>query len=358
VAMVYNRPAQRAHRPSVEPSQIGPSRIEPHRMSDVKHTPEAVAAALQLSDPEPEVDLGAFARFLAHNKWLIAAFVLLITLFAGIYAWTATPIYRAETVLKPSADEGESGLGALGQFSGLASLAGVKMGGGTDNAATALATLDAYSFLSRFIEDQDLLPVLFADRWDADRQAWDPDAGDRPPGMWNAVNKFRNILYLYTDRDTGLVTLSIEWRDREAAAHWANLLVQRVNAYLREGAIRDARESIEYLNREYAGTVNMDVRAAISHLLERQLEQITVANVRKEYVFKVIDPAIPPPANKFVKPKRTVLLGVGVLLGAVLGVLAALVRASFAQARRAPHEADARAAAAAASPGASGATPG
>jgi uncharacterized protein involved in exopolysaccharide biosynthesis len=326
-------------------------------MSDVKYTPEALAA-LHRQEREPDVDVGAFARFLAYNKWLLAGCVLVTAGCAGVYAWTATPIYRAETVLKPITDQGESGLGTLNQFSGLASLAGVKMGGGTDNTATALATLDANSFLSRFIEDQHLLPVLFANRWDAERQAWDPDAGDQPPTMWDAVQKFRNILSLYPDKDTGLVTLSIEWRDREAAARWANLLVERVNAHLRAGAIRDAEDSIEYLNREYAGTVNMDVRAAIGHLLERQLEQITLANVRKEFVFKVIDPAIPPPPGKFVKPKRTVLLGVGVLLGAVLGVLAALVRASFASARRAPHEADARGPAPAPSPGASGTTPG
>jgi len=316
-------------------------------MSDVKYTPEAVAAALRLQEREPEVDLGTFARFLARNKWLIVGFALVTTVCAGVYAWTATPIYRAETVLKPIADQGDSSLGGLDQFSGLASLAGVKMGGGTDNTATALATLDAYSFLSRFIEDQDLLPVLFADRWDADRQAWDPDAGDRPPGMWDAVNKFRDILYRYTDKDTGLVTLSIEWRDREAAARWANLLVERVNAHLREDAIRDAEDSIEYLNREYAGTVNMDVRAAIGHLLERQLEQITLANVRKEYVFKVIDPAIPPPANKFVKPKRTVILAFGILLGTLLGVLAAVIR-SFVAATLRP---EAAAAAGAPAPG-------
>ncbi len=51
------------------------------------------------------------------------------------------------------------------------------------------------------------------------------------------------------------------------------------------------------------------------------------ANVNKEYAFKVIDPALVP--EQAVKPKRALILVLGVMLGFMLGCAQALIRAAI-----------------------------
>lgn len=284
---------------------------------------------------DPEIDPGELLRFLAREKWLIVALVLVVTGCAAGYAWLTTPIYRAEALVKPAELQDAGGAaGSIGPLSGLSALSGLNLGARGRQTGTALATLDSHAFLSRFIEEGQLLPILFAGLWDADRKAWSSELDGEPPTLWQGVQRFRRILHVVRDEENGLVTVAIEWKDRDLAARWANLLVERLNRHLRADAIRDTRRSIAFLDRELADTSNVDLRAAIGRLLERQYEEIMLMNVQEDYAFKVIDPAVAPPAGKSVKPNRKVILAFGILLGTLLGVLAAVTHAFVAAALR------------------------
>ena len=121
------------------------------------------------------------------------------------------------------------------------------------------------------------------------------------------------------------MTLTILWRDREQAAKWANLLVERVNRDLRQRAIAESEASIAYLNSELAKTSAVELRQSLFRLFENQTKTIMFARVRAQYAFKVIDPAFVPDADKFVRPKRLAMI----LIGALAGVMAGLVLVAF-----------------------------
>ena len=143
-------------------------------------------------------------------------------------------------------------------------------------AATRTSTsqyLNSSNFTGRFIEDEKLLPVLFADRWDPAKGRWTVESPEDVPTLADGVRMFdRTIRSVQEDRRTGIVKLSIVWTDREVAAHWANLLVQRVNRDLRQRAIEESQASINYLNAELAKTNVIELREAIYRLLENQLK--------------------------------------------------------------------------------------
>ena len=64
----------------------------------------------------------------------------------------------------------------LGQFGGLASLAGVNLGGGANNdTEVSLAVLRSREFTEAFIRDRNLLPLIFEECWDADANRWKGD---------------------------------------------------------------------------------------------------------------------------------------------------------------------------------------
>ena len=80
---------------------------------------------------DDEIDLRELFATLWRGKWII---ILVTTVFAVVgvfYALSQPNIYQSSVLLAPAQDEG--GAGVSGQLGGLASLAGISLGGGGSN---------------------------------------------------------------------------------------------------------------------------------------------------------------------------------------------------------------------------------
>ena len=268
-------------------------------------------------------------RFLLTYKWIIAGITLLSMALSAAIAFNMTPIYRAEVLMALANEEQtKGGLSALaGQFGGLASLAGVDLGGGSGTKNEAIATLKSRAFTEKFIKDENLLPVLFEEKWDNENHRWLESDQATVPSMWSAYELFNGIRSIAEDTKTGLITLRIEWKDPVLAARWANLLVYRVNELLRAGAIDQAQRSIDYLKRELAKTSVVELQQGIYRLIEGQVNRIMLANVRDDYTFRLVDPAVVPMEK--VWPKRKLIVVIGGISGFVLGLTLAFLSSLF-----------------------------
>ncbi len=285
--------------------------------------------------PAREIDFVDLWRVLARRRWTIVLVATLVAAGAIAAAFLMTPVYRAQVLLAPVIDEpAAGGLAALaGQFGGLASLAGIEVPG-SGNTEEAVAMLRSRQLTTAFIEDESLLPVLFAGSWDETAGAWRDD--DDIPTMDDAYELFdEDIREVTHDTKTGLVTLSIEWTDPQLSADWANALVDRVNTAMRERAIDEADRNVFYLERELQKTGIVELQAAIYRLIESQISNRMLANTRDEYSFKVIDPAVRSDDDNFVRPQRLPMVALGVVLGLVAGVIAAFFADFLVRAREA-----------------------
>jgi uncharacterized protein involved in exopolysaccharide biosynthesis len=258
-----------------------------------------------------------------RKRLLVLACVVLCAALATAAAFMMTPKYRAQVVMVPVKGDNVSGAlsGALGQLGGLASLAGVSLPGG-GNKDENLSFLTSRDFLARFIQEENLLPVLFDKRWDGSRGKWDVDDPEDIPTISDGVRFLdEHVRSVQEERRTGIITLSILWKDRELAARWANLMVERANRDLRQRAIRDADASKEYLSRELGKTDVVELRQSIYRLIESQIKTIMLASVRPEYAFKVIDPAVAPDPTDRVRPKRLAMIVLGALAGGTVALI-------------------------------------
>jgi uncharacterized protein involved in exopolysaccharide biosynthesis len=288
-------------------------------------------AALQ----DEEMDLWEVAgRLWAGRRWVIGAAVV-STLAFIVVALMMTPFYKAQTVLVPAQHEGGmmGSLGStLGQLGGLASLAGVNLGGSGPQTEEALAVLRSREFTERFLQDHDMLPILFADKWDTERKQW--REGKKVPSLSDANRFFhKKVRSIAQDKKTGLVTVSIEWSDPKLAAQWANDLVARLNAEMRQRAIVSSDASMKYLQKELTDTIAIDTRQAINRLVETTVNQRMFANVTEEYSFRVVDRALPPDLDDKVRPQRAIIAGGGLMLGLIIGAAIALIQAAVAERR-------------------------
>lgn len=288
-----------------------------------------------------EISLQQVWRTLDRFRGLIIATTAAGIVTAAAVAWFTTPVYRVDVLLAPvDVESGGALSGVASQFGGLAALAGVDLRGNSSGKDEAVALLRSRALAGQLIEANDLLPVLFADEWDDSAKAWRTDDPDEVPTLWDAYQLFDDdIRFVNENPKAGLVTLAVEWKDPGLAKSWADQLVQRVNRETRERAIREAERSLSYLNQQLQKTEVVELRQAIFGLIENQTKQMMLANVREDYAFKVIDPAIVPDLDDPIRPRPLLLVALGATGGLLLGVLIALLlgaRSGFESPTRRP----------------------
>ena len=279
-----------------------------------------------VADPQEE-EAHDLATFIAE-LWAAWRLLLATTIIGGLLALGVAllmrPVFRAQALVAPVTPQSGSGVGgALREIGGLAALAGLDLGVAGGRKQEYLATLSSPGLARDFIESENLLPILYADRWDPQAKRWRPDK--KPPTLGQAVKRLINgVISIEDDHRTGLVTVTVDWYSPQLAAQWANGIVELANDRLRTEAIHTAQNSLEYLDKELAKTNVVEIRQAIYRLTEQQVNNAMLANVQREYAFRFIDRAVPPEI-KF-SPKRAVMGAVGAALGLFVGVLMVYLR--------------------------------
>jgi uncharacterized protein involved in exopolysaccharide biosynthesis len=276
-------------------------------------------------DEEAVIDLHGLVIKLARKRWWLLGSVVAVTVAFAVAAFVMTPVYRAVTVLVPAGTERSSGAfgSAMGQLGGIAALAGINVGSADSETEEALAVLRSRQFTERFIIDKNLVPKLFADKWDAANSRWKAKLAPTPARAYHYFH--RKIRGIGQDKKTGLVTVQIDWTDPGEAAAWSNELVQRLNKEMRARAVARADAYVQYLEKELEVTTTVETRNAIGRLIEAQIKQRMLALVSEEYAFRVVDKALPSDQDDPVRPNRPLMLIAGLLTGLVIGVLLVLL---------------------------------
>ncbi len=305
--------------------------------------------------PQDEIDLVELWHAIWSQKWKVIFITLVFAVGSVIFALYQPNMYKSEALLAPAGDDkSSSGLGALaGQFGGLASLAGVNLAsGGSNKTEEALAILKSREFITQFVRKNNILiplfalqPVRFSKGVALDPSIYDESTNTwvrvvqapytAEPTDWEIYKTFSKILTVSTDKQTGLVTVAIEWYVPEQAQHWVTLLIKGLNEHIKNRDVSEAQKSIAFIREKIKEVSLVDMQAIFFNLIEAQGKTIMLAEVRDEYAFRTIDPAVIPLEKS--KPKRALICVLGTLLGGMLGVLMALVF-YFVKKRSDPHQ--------------------
>ena len=288
---------------------------------------------------DDEIDLLELLKVLWDSKLEILATTAVAAFISVIYALSQPNIYQAEALLAPSGDEGPGGISRLaGQFGGLASLAGVSLKDeGVNKSELGLEVLESRKFVREFVERHKILPQLMAvDYWDPETRELKLDADiydvkskawldkDGPPSNHSIYKTFIESLVLEVETGSKFVRIGFKHRSPDIAAEWTGLVVKDLNDALRRQDINEAESSIAYLRKQIASSPLADLRNLFYELIQSQTETMMLANVREEYVFKTIDPAIVP-ENKS-EPKRALICILGTFFGGLFALIYVLGR--------------------------------
>lgn len=305
-----------------------------NNLNNPKYTSEQIVA-------DDEIDLRELFKVIWQGKWVVIVITALFAAASVFYAINQPNIYKSEVLLAPAEEQKNSGL--AGQLGGLASLAGVNIGGGSSNKSQlAIEVLKSRNFISEFIKKHDILVDLMAAKeWDSksnqvvynkdlynfDSKKWvrKVNAPFEPkPSMQEAYKVFIGKSQFISNEDSGMLVASFEHVSPFIAQQWVSWLVEDINEVMKKRDVAEAQRSSEFLENQLKKTRIADIRVVLYKLIEEQTKTIMFANVRDEYVFKTIDPAIVPEQKS--KPARAMICILGTMLGGMLSVLIVFVR--------------------------------
>ncbi len=315
-----------------------------------KHETSTQPAMETVHYPDDEIDLRELLGTLWRGKWIILFTTLVFAVAGAAYALSKPNIYQASVLLAPAQSEGGSG-GISGQLGGLASLAGINLGGGGSNKTVmAKEVLQSRAFLTDFIHRYSLsVPLMAVKGWNTENQNWqidreiynpetntwleDEEGKSQKPTDWDMINKFKQEhLSVSENAETGMVTLKINSQSPTVAKEWAEKLVLDINEHMRQEDVREAEARIAYLEGKLSETPIAGMQQVFYQLIESETRTVMLANAQDEYVFKTVDPAVVPQEKS--EPKRALIAILGTLLGGMIGIFIVFILAFVRSARR------------------------
>jgi LPS O-antigen subunit length determinant protein (WzzB/FepE family) len=290
---------------------------------------------------DDEIDLRELFMVLWAGKIKIVAITAVFAVASVIYALSVPNQYKATALLAPAQSSGGGLSGALGQLGGLASLAGVSIGGGEGSEAQiAQEIMKSWNFIEAFIADNDLAVELFAaegwrkgsnelkindDVYDSQNKQWllENESGVvGPPSSWNLFKTFSERLAVSEDKKSGLVSVSIEYYSPQIAKQWLDMYVSAVNAHMQQRQVDKVTNNINYLQAQIEKTSIAEMREVFYTIIEEQTKNKMVAEASPEYAFVAVSPSMVPEEKS--QPKRALICILGTLLGGMLSVLLVL----------------------------------
>jgi LPS O-antigen subunit length determinant protein (WzzB/FepE family) len=292
---------------------------------------------------DDEIDLRELFAVLWAGKNKILAITAVFALVSVIYALSVPNQYKATALLAPAQSESGGLSGALGQLGGLASLAGVSIGGGdSSEAQVALEIMQSWNFIESFIANNDLaVEVYAAEGWsrssdqleinngvyDVSSKAWmikNSQSGEiGPPSSWALFKKFSEKLSVSEDKKTGLVSVSIEYYSPQIAKDWLDLYVEAINKHMQARQIAKVTNNINYLQAQIQKTTIAEMQEVFYTIIEEQIKSKMLAEASPDYAFLAVSPSMVPEEKS--QPKRALICILGTLLGGMLSVLWVLV---------------------------------
>jgi LPS O-antigen subunit length determinant protein (WzzB/FepE family) len=296
-----------------------------------------------LVDYQDEIDLKELFSVLWQGRWLISGISSFMCLLAVIYALITPNQYQATLLLAPAQQNTGGISSALSRFGGLASLAGIEIGGGDGgDKQIALEVMQSRSFIEQFIKQSGILvEIIAAKGWDAeskrlilDRDIYNtqsrqwvrsaPPGRQVTPSLWEGYKVFFDMLLVSEDKKTGLVSVSIEYFSPYQARQWLENYILAINLYLQQRKLSRIEKNIDYLQQQIATTSVAEMREIFFTLIEEQIKNKMLVEASPDYAFTTVSEVMLPEEKS--QPKRMLIVILGGLLGMMLSICLVLCR--------------------------------
>lgn len=271
---------------------------------------------------EDEISLLDLFMVLLRHKALIVGLVFLTGVAAVIISLQMTNIYRSEATIAPKESE-KTSAGALSALGGLGGMVAGELGlGGGGSLEKLEVMLKSRKLSETVITKYELMPVIFEEQWDSKEKKW---LVDPAPTLQDGQKAMQDMLTVSSDPKQGTIEVGIEHKDPEIARKILGYYLSELSEILRQEVIRDAAENMRFFREQLDRTSDILLKEKVYTLLAREIERDTFARAQEYYSFNVLDPPFVPDLDKKVRPKRSLICILSVVVAFFVAVFLAFL---------------------------------
>jgi LPS O-antigen subunit length determinant protein (WzzB/FepE family) len=286
-----------------------------------------------------EIDIYELFFVLWSRKFYILGITTVFAFISIQYALMLPNIYKSKAVMMPV--ESGSGGRVIGQYSRMASLAGISLPSESGSKSKeAIARIQSFEFFSNhFLPNVMLENLIAVKEWNQENNtlAYEENIFNIESNKWvrkveppksiipspqEAYIIYKNIISIEEGNDSLFISLSIKHKSPFIAQQWVQLIIDRIDYVMREKDKQEAMKSVKYLN-SLAPTVKYEeIKKALSSLQQEQMKQLMMVEASENYIFKVLDSPIVPEARA--EPQRSKIVILFTMIGLMLSVIGSL----------------------------------
>jgi capsular polysaccharide biosynthesis protein len=293
-----------------------------------------------LATHEVQIEFREVFQALLVGKKLILGVTSIFATASLLLALLLPNQYTSVAVLAPANDSSGSLPRAFSQLTGIASLAGVKLGSGVlTEVQIAEEVMRSWSFIDSFINDNNLAVDIYAGvGWDKennkleiDSELYDEvnnkwlietDSGTREPTSWELFKRFEKILSIASS-DEGLLSITVLSYSPFLAKKWVDLFVQAINKHMQLRKLSMINSNIAYLEAEIEKSLISGMHQVFYTIIEEQIKSKMISEATPEHTFILISPSMVPEVES--EPKRLLICVLGTFFGVILSIFICLL---------------------------------
>ena len=256
------------------------------------------------------------------GKYLVLIITTIFSIVTVFYSLSIEDFYDAQASFVEAEANNSANLNQ--GLTGLAGFAGFNLETDTSKAAVASNILVSKRFLSTFVVNREALYFLTGIKKE---ELASMEESNRNRVILQGAGMLRDSFNFNRLPLKPVYRLRVRATNPELAMNWANWLIEDLNESMRQNDVLEAEKSIEFLERKAMTTSVSDLKALFFSMIESHAKTVMLSEIRKEYVFKTIDPAVLP----FVKsgPLRVKMVAWAVVIGIGTGIVILLMLEFF-----------------------------
>tara|TARA_B100000989_G_scaffold96271_2_gene70091 strand:+ start:9199 stop:10143 length:945 start_codon:yes stop_codon:yes gene_type:complete len=266
------------------------------------------------------------------SKFFIFSLSILVGIFSLIIAFSMPQKYLSEAILFPESDSSESlpsSLSFVETFTG-------QISNEISNKALAFEIFYSRDFFEIFYANDLFLAELMAfksykekenffytDLFDLKNKNWI----EAKPSFSDSFKEFHEALELKNLNSLiggdSFVRITCMHQSPEIASKWLKQLILELNNYVRNLKVKKANNSIEFLSKKLSESKSIEIREAISLLIQENLKTVTLGNSSENFVFSYVDS--PRTYLDEVYPIKTNFFFIGLFIGFFSSIILVLL---------------------------------
>ena len=261
-----------------------------------------------------QLDFTLLLKVLKEQFRKIAIITAIVGAFSVYYALSLPNIYEAKALVKFSKNNNQN----------------LDTGGGTDFVSSIFSGLggiseDKHNTMQK-LKSRDFFKILYKDEtfardlmafqslgqtankynekvYDVENSIFLPDA--RPPESEAYREFLASHIEVASDRESGLVTVSILHKSPEVAQQWVSWIFDEINLFIKDKEKENALLAYKYLEKKILTSPVSELRKVNAALMQQQLAKLMFAEVSKDFAIEYVDRASIPDRKS--KPSRAII---------------------------------------------------